>query len=173
MDELEEYLKERRSLERYGQLARLKWMFENSPTQELFVFPGGLHSKRAFEEARNSYLYGLFMGTVLLCLSFVEQTLAAKIYARGENRASSWSLAVLLRRGRDRGLITNVFYNRLEKSRKIRNSFAHFRPPLHEERLSVRSLTFGSEISLVIEKDARELLSTVFALMETHLFQPG
>ena len=58
-------------------LSRLGWLTTHSPGGEYWTFPGGLHAKSVFEEARYCFVYAQFLATILLSLAYIELTLAA------------------------------------------------------------------------------------------------
>jgi hypothetical protein len=149
---------------------RLQWTIEAMPQVDFQLFRGGLLSKYLFEESRYCFVYGQFLATILLGLAFIEHTLAALFFGGGRNDLGCAGLATLLSEAVNAGWLSNEEYAKLDNSRAIRNSIAHFRPPLHPERIEYRA--FISEENhpyQILESDARDLLEVVFSLFQTSL----
>ena len=114
-------------------LSRLNWLADNSPAANYWTFPGGLMAKSLFDEARYCFIYGQFLATTLLGLAYIERTLSALFYAAGRNDLKRASLSKLLKEAHSHGLIGCTEFRGLERIRKKRNSYAHFRKPGDKE----------------------------------------
>ena len=146
-------------------LSRLNWLTENSPAGEYWTFPGGLHAKSLFEEARYCFVYAQFLATILLGLAYVEQTLAALFYGAGRNDLERASFSVLLKEARAGGLIADSQFQDLEEIRVKRNTHAHFRRPGHEDSIEARAILEHAPPYSVIEQDATAVMTAALQLV--------
>ena len=146
-------------------LSRLSWLAEESPSADYWLFPGGFMAKSLFEETRYCFVYGQFQATTLLGLAYIERTLSALFYAAGRNDLKRASLTKLLKEAHDHGLIGSPEFRDLEKIRKKRNSYAHFRNPEDKEGVESRSVATDEAPYDVIQRDATEVIVSVLNLV--------
>ena len=149
-------------------LSRLEWLISNSPAGEYWTFPGGLHAKSLFEEARYCYVYAQFLATILLGLAYVELTLAALFYGAGRYDLERARLSVLLREAYAEGVIGDGESQDLERIRKVRNAYAHFRRPGHENSMEARALLEDGSPYDVIEQDATAVITAAIKIVVTN-----
>lgn len=147
-------------------LSGLQWLAENSPKGEIWAFPGGLVAKSLFEETRYSFVYGQFLAANLLGLAYIERTLSALFYGAGRNDLTDAGLAILLKEALTENLITASELEDLERIRKQRNSYAHFRKPGHKDSIERRSLEADQAPYDVIEKDAIDVVKSVLHMVD-------
>jgi hypothetical protein len=146
-------------------LSRLEWLTANSPKAEYWTFPGGLHSKSLFEEAQYCFVYAQFLATVLLGLAYIELTLAALLYGAGRSDLERASLSKLLAAASTKGVIGVQEHRELERIRKIRNAYAHFRKPLDKKSLERRAILEDVAPYEVIEQDATTVMSAALRMI--------
>jgi hypothetical protein len=150
---------------RHDRLERLQWLSRQMPPADLIAFPGGLVAKYLFEEARYSFTYGQFIGTVMLGLAYIERTLGALFYAGGRTDLQRASVARLFLEARNSGWLSEIEFAELEEIRTLRNPFAHFRRPLASGTIEVRAIE-GNELPYsIIETDARNVLAAVLRIL--------
>lgn len=65
---------------RSDRLKRLKWIIEKYPVIDISFFHGGLKSHYLFEEARYCFVYGQYIASIILSISYIENTLASVLY---------------------------------------------------------------------------------------------
>lgn len=150
---------------RQDRLARLHWLIDKAPDAEYWTFPGGQMSKYLFEEARYCFIYGQFLSTIVLGLSYIEHTLASLFYASGQNDRERSSISVLLKEALSCGWINQSEFDNLEHAREIRNPVAHFRRPSHDETIEYRAVNEIELPYIIIEEDARHVMETVLHLL--------
>ena len=75
------------------------------------------------------------------------------------------SISRLLREALSAGWITNDEFADIDKAREIRNSFTHFRRPLHDEGLERRALDRAEHPYALIEEDARNIIQIVYQVL--------
>ena len=146
-------------------LSRLEWLVNESPTAEYWIFAGGILAKRLFEEARYSFVYAQFLATTLLGLAYIEQTLAALFYEAGRNDLQRAGLSKLLSEAHAHGLINDIEFQDLERIRKIRNVYAHFRRPGHEDSVEYRAIHEDESPYSIIEQDAVAVMAIVLHMV--------
>jgi uncharacterized membrane protein len=146
---------------------RLEWLASRAPQRQHWLFFGGWLNQQLFEQARYCFVYGQFLGTVMLGFAYVERTLAAMFYVSGRDRlAKHGKSQEVIQEALKAGWITEDEFAVYEKARSFRNSLTHFRIPLHEELPESRAFREGSEPHDVVEDDARRILEAVFPLVE-------
>ena len=145
--------------------SRLSWLAEKSPPADYWLFPGGFMAKSLFEEARYCFVYGQFLATTLLGLAYIERTLSALFYAEGRNDLKRASFSKLLNEAHTHGLIGCTEFGDLERIRRKRNSYAHFRKPGDKEGIEFRSLATDEAPYPVIQRDATEVIVSVLNLV--------
>ena len=148
-----------------GRLSRLHWLDDNSLGGEYWTFPGGLLAKSLFEEARYCFVYAQFMATILLNLAYIERTLTALFYGAGRNDLQRASLSTLLEEAHALGLIGDDEHENLERIRKTRNDYAHFRRPGRKDSLEARAILENAAPYDVVEQDATAAMTAVLKLV--------
>ena len=146
-------------------LSRLEWLIDNSPSGEYWIFPGGLLAKNLFEEARYCFVYAQFLATILLGLAYIERTLAVLFYEAGRSDLERAGLSALLREAHVKGLIGRREFQDLERIRKDRNTYAHFRRPGHEDSLETRAILEAETPYNVIEQDATAVIAAALHMV--------
>ena len=123
------------------------------------TFFGGDESVICFNEVKRCYLDGSYMAVVLLCLAFIEKTLAADLYTAGWKPAAKSSLGKVLEKAHEDGVLSESDLRTFRRLADLRNSRAHFQgygnpkekqPSLMDR--TIRENTFPLE---VLAKDAR------------------
>ena len=150
---------------RQDRLARLHWLADKAPDAEYWTFPGGPMLKYLFEETRYCFVYGQFLSTIVLGLSYIEHTLASLFYASGRNDLERSSISVLLKEALSCDWINQTEFYNLEHAREIRNPVTHFRRPGHDETIEYRAVNENELPYTIIEEDARNVMETVLHLL--------
>ncbi len=145
--------------------SRLAWLVDNLPAAEYWTFPGGLLAKSLFEESRYCFAYGQFLSTIFLGLSYIERTLAALFYGAGSNKLERANLSTLLTEAVTKGLISGSEFKELERIRKKRNTYMHFRKPLHRDSLEYRSIHEDELPYTIIESDATAVMKATLNML--------
>lgn len=145
--------------------ARLAWLLEATPRNEIWVFPGGWLGQQLFEEARYCFIYGQFIASAILGFAFVERTLAAMFYGAGRNDLERATSERLFKEAVAVGWLNDHELQVFENARRLRNPLVHFRPPLHKELPETRSAHSDRHPNEVVEGDAKLILEVVFRLV--------
>ena len=146
-------------------VSRLQWLLDQTPENEIWLFHGGLLSHELFEQTRYCFVYGQYLATIILGLSFIEHTLAALFFASGRNDLERANISVLIERAFEEGWIDEEELKALDQARKIRNDVTHFRKP--GDDLSMEKLTFGDpeEAQILFGSNARQIILIVFRIL--------
>lgn len=146
-------------------LDRLQWLLNITPVSDKWLFHGGWLSKYLFEEARNCFVYGQFIATIVLGFSFIEHSIASILYGSGQNNIRRSRADNLLEEARQQGLLDETEYQRLEHIRKLRNPIVHFRQPGDYERVEYKAVLADDHPYVILENDARYVMSIVLRLI--------
>ncbi len=147
-------------------LQRLKWVLEEYPNIDITLFQGGIKSYYLFEEARYCFVYGQYIASTILSLSYIENTLGSFFYATGRNDLKRARIADLFKEAQKEGLISEREFIVFDKVRKIRNPITHFRKPLDRETFEYKALESDRHPYEVLEEDAKVALKANFRMME-------
>jgi hypothetical protein len=164
----EEWLSREDSVTRDDRVARLNSLIRQMPKAEYLTFPGGMIAKSLFEEARYCFVYGQFLATIVLGLSYIEHTLAALFYASGRNDLERASMSILLREALSEGWISQDEFENLDHAREVRNPITHFRKPLHSDTVEYQAVNQNELPYTIIEADARHVMETALHIVDKH-----
>ncbi len=161
----EEWLTREERVCRHDRLKRLDWLTTRAPDAEYLMFWGGQMSRYLFEEARYCFVYGQFLATIVMGLSFIEHTLAGLFYASGRNDLERAGISTLLQEALKNGWIDQIEFANLQRAREVRNPITHFRRPGHSETIGYRTVMQNESPYIIIEEDARHVMETVLHLL--------
>ena len=161
----EEWLTKEDNICRQDRLVRLRWIASKAPDTEYWAFPGGLISKYIFEESRYCFVYGQFLATIVLGLSYIEHTLAGLFYTSGRDDLERASISKLLTEALDYGWINQTEFENLQRARKVRNPVTHFRKPGYEDTVEHRSVLKNEVPYHILEEDAQHVMEAVLHLL--------
>jgi hypothetical protein len=133
---------------RLDRVVRLRQEF--GPPADMFLV-GGMQALWAWQEMQNCYFTENCMAVVLLAHAFVEHTLAGGLILGGEDETAEGGFARVIRRALEKEQITPALFERLDRLRKIRNSYVH--PKVGLKQGSVMDRLVGSGLG-----DPRDLV---------------
>ena len=102
-------------------------MISNYPHLQYALFQGGQKTLYLFEEARYCFVYGQFIASTLLCVSFIEHTLASHFSEIGRYDILKAGVKKLLNAAEKKSIINSIEYDFINKVIKQRNKISHFR----------------------------------------------
>lgn len=138
--------------------SRMEWL---APYMDSPGMIGGTPEALALlEEARVSFIYGLFISTLLVATSFIEHTLAEELEGEFPLKKRP-TLEVLIKAARTRPSIPDDLLNRTDRIRKLRNPYTHLRPTNDPDRLGNRYREERRHPNAVMEDDAKLAISTM------------
>lgn len=115
-------------------------------------------------EAKNCYVDGYFMATVMLATAFIEHTLSNRLQNKGLTTKSR-PFAESIRLAREHSLYESILLDRTDHLREIRNPFAHRRPPEDVHTLGNRYLAEKKHPDVVLDADAQESLKVMYEFL--------
>ena len=128
-------------------------------------FLGGEISIICFEEVRRCYMDGSYLAVVLLCLTYVEKELAAHFYAAGWEEAKKARLTTMLKKAYEDGMLPESEWRTFCDLASLRNSHAHFRPPMKQSSLIARTVEKNALPREVLKEDARRAILAMAMFM--------
>lgn len=155
---LEKY--DRNSFE--DRLERLKWLQKVFPTGYGFAMPP--ETAYVFDEAKNTFVDGAFIATILLSTAFVEHWLGTIVSARGFKGEARSGLSSIIECMRREGLMHEFLLKKADRLRKIRNPFVHLKSFDHVDRVTQRAMRQGKHPIAILEDDAREAISLMYGI---------
>ena len=150
---------------REGRIERLKLITELYPDVEWMIFGSGKISKYLFEEARYCFVYGQYLASIVLSLSFLDVSLGGAFYGMGRDDLERAGIRKLAEQAHSIGWLNRDDFDLIEEIRKYRNPITHFRTPGHEDRIETRGFRENLEDYSIIERDARKTMEALFRLM--------
>lgn len=143
-------------------LDRLKWVQRVFPRNSMFLMPS--ETMFVFNEARMAFINGELISTLLLVSAFAEHWLGSFVEERGFHKAAKGGLRAIVECARTNALLPEFLLVKVDHIQNIRNPFVHLKPYAHPHNLSQRA--FGLRVAPieVMERDAREALSIMYAI---------
>ena len=99
-------------------------------------------------------MHGNLLAAVIVGLAFIEHTLAAALFSRGEEEASAMGFQRIVKGLQDHRAIPHGLGGRLMALSPIRNRIAHFRAPASREEVSLMALATGKPVAELWEEEA-------------------
>ncbi len=112
-----------------------------------------------FEEAKDSFINGQFIATIILAQSFIEKLFHAHFIERGLDSIAKRGLSAMIKHGRKTQIISGFFLDRADELRKIRNPFTHLKEYDYPHKLSNRMYVNKTQPYEQLEKDAKNAIS--------------
>lgn len=134
------------------------------------LFPGGVVAMTAFEEARHSYVRGLYIATVLLTQTSLEHMLAGLLHISG--RDGRWGFAEILGLAKAERLISPEEFDLFDRLRTLRNPYVHAGLPGASGSLAARALE-GVRDDELMEEDATLAITALLRLVGRRPFTLG
>ena len=141
---------------------RIRWLSTIMPVSTGYLMP--LECAKVFHEAKDCFVYGQNVATVVLASAFVEHWLSGILNARGSRKEAAKGLAAAVDYCRAKDVLPAVICDRVDALRKIRNPFVHLKAHDHEHALGPRMLKMRTHPETLLERDAKEALITMYAV---------
>lgn len=167
VDPAEEELNNYDSYSFNERLRRLKYINQVFPFGRRVY--GSDESYRIFDEAIQSFIFGQYIGTIILAQAFIERRIQEYFNLRLDEKRSKETLNNLLQEFKQTGFIDDVFIERIDKLRKKRNIFTHRKQPLHEHSLMARAFEEEMAPDELLERDAKEAVSLMLIIVQFKL----
>lgn len=148
-----------------GRLERLSWLHERIKKGDLFFLQDGTRSQVVFQEAVDSFVNGQYIAVVALGFSFIERTIAGRLWSIGEKeKANTRDNSKLLNFAKDRGWLTDGEVTALNNLRDVRNYVVHFKDP-DSRQMKVCSVFEKHPRSVDFEKDAYAVMQAAIDVL--------
>lgn len=161
----EEWLKREDEVARQGRIERLQWLLEHTPDNRNWLFHDAPLSYELFEETRYCFVYGQYLATIILGISYIEHTLAAIFFASGRDDLERANFSVLITEAYVEGWIDINEKDSLDWARSVRNDVTHFRKPGQTNPLTTQVLMLGETSEIIFENNARQIMLIVFNIL--------
>jgi len=153
-----------------GRLERLNWIYSRLAKSDLFFLQDGQRSKIIFQEAVGFFVNGQFIAAISLGFSFIERTIAGRLWNIGEKKlAQTRSNSKLLKAAQQHGWLTEGEVIAITNLRDVRNYVTHFRNP-DQQGSKIKNIFEKKPASVDFEKNAYEIMeATIDVLSKTSL----
>jgi hypothetical protein len=160
-----------------GRVQRLRLLanlLETWPGQALFL-SGGSATLSAWTEARSSFVYGNYVGTILLCQSLVENLLASFLHASllVDDLPPRIAFKETLNRCQSHNLVSDEDCRDLERLMSLRNPLSHFRNVNDDQNIDRRALESGLQSNDLLRQDAWFAIGLAVRVLAKPEFQLG
>lgn len=160
-----------------GKVSRLHLLADLSETmgKRSTMIYGGPAAYHAWVEARDCFVHGNFVATVLLCQSLVEQLLAAYLHVGllVDKIPEHIKFRKTLSLCRERDVISDEDVKDLEHLMSLRNPLSHFRHVDDAGNLERRSMTGGDRPNELIRRDAHFAIGLAARVLAMPAFRLG
>jgi hypothetical protein len=141
---------------------RIRWLSTAMPLRTSYMMP--LESLKVFQEARDCFVYGQYVATVVLAAAFVDHWLGGILTGRGSRKVAAKGLADITQYCRDNDVLPGILCDRVDALRRIRNPFVHLKSFDHEHSLGQRMLRQKTHPDTILEADAKDAIVTMFSI---------
>jgi len=141
---------------------RVRWLSQVIPRSGGYLMP--LESMRVFQEAKDCFVYGQYVATVVLASAFAEHWLGGLLQASGHEKVATQGLAAIVAHYRERGALPPILCEQLDTLRRIRNPFVHLKDFDHPHNLGQRMLKRQTHPDSILEADAKLALTTMYSV---------
>jgi hypothetical protein len=111
-------------------------------------------------EARECFIEGHYIATVLLAMAFIEHTLIDELAENGLGRPGRFSLA--LDAAAKNQLFPDELLSRTRNLSLIRNAFTHRKPSDNHDSFGYRFQARGVHPARILEEDAKQFLALMY-----------
>lgn len=141
---------------------RIRWLSTVIPKGGGYMMP--LESMRVFQEAKDCFIYGQFVATLVLAASFIEHWLGGILDAAGQSKVATQGLKAIITHCREFNVIPVALCDKIDNLRLSRNPFVHLKPFDHAHNLGQRMLARRMHPDSILELDAKEALSAMYSV---------
>jgi len=143
---------------RVGRAERILWVSGLRP--QIGIVSGPLDTMTILDEARESFIAGHYIATVLLAMAFIEHTLIDELAENGGGRPGKFSLALdAAAKGQ---LFPDELLSRTRNLSLIRNAFTHRKPLENPDSFGYRFLATQAHPARILEEDAKQSLALMY-----------
>ncbi|MGP9666474.1 hypothetical protein ACT3TY_17895 [Halomonas sp. AOP22-C1-8] len=139
---------------------RLMWVsqYEERPS----AYMGRLETIELFENARVSFINGNFIASVLVGVSYIEQTLVEELETLGKKAGGSFQQTIRIALAER--ILSKSTLDDIDVLRQIRNPYAHKKSDDHDLNLSNRYYSEKLHPKTVMGDDAKLAIKTMYSV---------
>jgi len=166
-DEVEAYLAEMDADTLSARASNLSYVMSIAPDAG-FAMPH--ESFLVFTEARDAFVSGLYVATLMLAQAFIEHRLQILMEELGEHSVAKKGISAILKRLLVLRPQHAFILNRVDQMRAFRNPFTHLKPFDHPYTIGQISLAKRVDPREILFRNARDSLSIMYtvAVIEWH-----
>ena len=151
-----------------------RWSYVRGLTQPGNTIFGGVIAEESIKEARQAYIDGLYMATILLSLAFVEHEITSRvkwteIFDEDDKRLKERpNIGDVLEAGKKHDVLSEAEFKAFDNLGRVRNQYSHFRSyenrhSYEEKDVCRKEGEYKAQSSVVegMEPHARKALETV------------
>jgi hypothetical protein len=143
---------------RDGRVERIIWLSDHEFSPGVVM--GRVDTMSLMREAREAFVDGHYIATLVLAMGFIEHTLVEYVVEMGLPQPRT--MQQLLQVCSEHALFPADWIERTDKLRLYRNPFAHLKQEDHEDTLFTRYREKGVPPAVVLEADAKEALALLY-----------
>lgn len=159
--EVEKYLAEMDNETIEARAANLKYIISIVPEHGLMM---PHESFLVFTEARDAFVNGLYVSTIMLAQALIEHRLQIFMSSIGEYHAANRGVNAIIKRLQIIRPQHAFILERVERLRAFRNPFAHLKPFEHEHTIGQVSLRTRQHPNEVLYHRAKEALALMYTI---------
>ena len=149
-------------------IERSKYLNKIIPPNIGFIYSPEMHY--LLKEANLSFINGQFVATLLLSQSFIEHWLEGRIDKNTIKKYGKPSLDNTLKAIKEKNTIHISLLNKIDKLRKIRNPFVHYKNPDYEFNIMKMSYSEKTKPDDYLYNEAKNAISLVYQICITKFY---
>lgn len=152
-------LRQSDSLRRASRADRIEWL--SLHTNHPSFIAGRAETLRLLQEARETFVDGYFVGTLMIAMAVIEHTIVEDLqFQRLTQRSPTFAQAVRL--AADKKLFPPDWLERATRLSYRRNPFAHLKEEGHSHSLGARIQSEKRHPHAILEDDAKDALELMY-----------
>ncbi len=145
---------------------RIQWLSKHQIPLGIVV--GQMDTMAVLGEARDCFIEGHYIASLLMCVAFIEHTVTDALIERSlAKNGISFNDAIKV--AGEAGLFPLDMLSRADHLREIRNPFTHRKNPNHHHSFGNRFHEEGVHPRTILERDAKEALALMYAYFHSSL----
>lgn len=153
---------------RIGRAERSIWLSEHEFNPGIVM--GRMDTMALMQEARESFVDGHHIATLVLAIAFIEHTLVEYLISRDLAKPKI-NFQDVLKICFRKSLFPNDWIERTDKLRLYRNPFTHLKPVNDEHRFDTRYKNQRVHPTVILETDAKEALTLLYLFFQATLVE--
>ena len=119
-----------------------------------------------FTEARDAFVNGLYVGTIMLAQAFIEHRLQVLMVDIGEENAAKRGVDAIIKRLRALRPQHSFIIDKIDWMRSFRNPFTHLKPFEHPHTIGQISLRLRKHPNDILYHNAKEAVALMYKVAE-------